>query len=562
MSPPRAVALVVARLSSSRFAAKQFRKIGGRSILDRIFDELAKCRNLSEALLATVAEEANEPLKHWSAARGVPLFWYEGGPDDVTGRLTKAAREHDAEICLLISADCPLLHAPSIDAIINHMAAHPEADSLSLPPKAPGQSCLLEGVNAARFTAWERADALSIRPEEREHQFPVLNRAGSGFTRTGLFLDQALYGQPHRMSVDTWADLEFMETLFARLEAAGRPFTLPEAVSLMNREPALREINGHVHQRRLVEDIAKVLFVADAGGSFGYGHFMRCREFAGQVVERLSWPVTFLVDDEKAARMATDCGFNALWGALGRACAPPPQGCVEVSPPEAGNGFDAVVVDISARRSPPPGWRAASFPQLPVVALDRADSFSSEADLALFPGVTGRLPSPGSFAPPLAHGLEFAIIRREVRRYGGLDLDREVDVVTYLYSDSERAEIDRLARPWGWKVVHVTGFREDFPKLLAGARVFVSGFGQSFYEAAHLGCFPVAWPLSPLHEADASAFYAALGVAPAIIGNQSTAGKVLEPLLNSGPPALTPLADGTPNLSARLRELRGSWKNR
>ncbi|MCB1788364.1 MAG: hypothetical protein KDJ33_19060, partial [Gammaproteobacteria bacterium] len=52
----RAVAFVVARLSSSRLPQKQLRQIGGKSILDWIMDELGACRELDQVVVATVAE--------------------------------------------------------------------------------------------------------------------------------------------------------------------------------------------------------------------------------------------------------------------------------------------------------------------------------------------------------------------------------------------------------------------------------------------------------------------------------------------------------------------------
>lgn len=555
----RAVAFVVARLSSSRLPQKQLRQIGGKSILDWIMDELGACRELDQVVVATVAEPDNVPLRDLAAARGWACFWYDGGVDDVVGRLVAAAHRYDAGICLLISADCPLVHGASVDRLVARFRRHRDADYLVLPPRAPGQVPLLEGVQVARLDAWQRADAMSDRPELREHQFPVIYRNPDRFRAVDATLDAALYGDRHRMSVDTWADLEFMQTLHQHLAADGRPFQLPEAVALLDRNPQLKAVNAHVHQRKLVEDVRRVLFVVDAGREYGFGHLMRCRELAGQLVERLGWPVAFALDDPDAAGLVEACGFSVFWGAAGRrvrstGAGRPPHGLEAVVP-----AHDLVVVDISVRRTLDPGWRDAFAPTVPAVVVDREDAMAAEADLILYPGVSGRVNASRGGLPPIVEGLEHVVLRREVRRYRDLRRDRDIDLLAYLADPDRRREVAELAVRRGWRCVLPEGFDDRFPELLSRSRAFLSGYGHSFYEAVALGVHPVAWPLSTAHAADAAAFYRALGMAPRVVDSAGGLGDLLEPIVAGRVAALPALDDGTPRIVARLQALANEW---
>lgn len=555
----RAVAFVVARLNSARLPQKQLRTIGGKPIINHILDSLKNARELDEVVIATVAERDNEPLRDIAEQAGVGLFWYEGRVDDVTTRLRLAAEGFDADICLLISADCPLIHGPSIDEIVGQFRLAPEADFVTLPHLGPDRHQLLEGVQVARRSAWQRADDISDRPELREHQFPVLYRNPELFSSAPAHLDESIYGKHHRMSVDTWADLEFMETLFEHLSARGLPFELPHAVKLLEERPELREINGHVHQRALIEDLRDVLIMCDAGGQYGYGHFMRCRELAGQIVERLSWPVTFYLDDERAAQMAEECGFHVLWGALEREPEPPPQGRQWLPVREAAATHGCVIVDISARRTPHPGWRERMAEDVPVVIIDREDAPAAEADMIVFPGVTGRREGDRSGLPHLVEGLPYVILRREVRRYAGLAAQKDIDVLAYLYPEEQRAALQLAAEENGWNVEILSGFTEEFPKLLARSRVFISGYGQTFYEALSLGAVPACWPLSGLHRADAASFYRAVALPPAIIEEDEQLAAVIGPLLANSHTDTPSLEDGTPAIVAEIATLCRSW---
>jgi spore coat polysaccharide biosynthesis protein SpsF len=553
------VAFVVARLSSSRLPAKQLRPVGGKPIIDWIFQNLSQCRELDEVVLATVAEPQNEPLRGVARRAGVSFFWYEGEVNDVTTRLRRAAETHDADICILVSADCPLVHGQSVDELIKVLRAAPQIDYLTLPPLSPERHCLLEGIQIARRSAWQRADDLSDRPELREHQFPVIYRNPGLFNDRPTVLSFPVYGPRHRMSVDTWADMDFMNAIHDRLAELGRPFSLPEAVKLLDEEPHLRTLNAHVYQRGLVEEIREVLLVADAGGEFGYGHFMRSREVAGQIVESLSWPVTFLLDDEKAAGMAEDCGFKVLWGALERPVRPAPKNRACVTPSEAAQGLGLVLVDVSARRTPAPGWRKRNFPDIPVVVMDREDNPAREADLIIFPGVTGRAKSHRTEGPRIVEGMEYAILRREVSRHIGVPRAKDIDVLAYLYDEGQKTAVAQAAAQNGWRAEILQGFNPEFPKLLARSKVFLSGFGQSFYEALALGTYPAAWPLSPLHEADAEAFYQTAGLPPVLVRTAADLNKTLGPLLAESPDHPLCLSDGTPAILREIAALCRDW---
>lgn len=388
-SRERAVAFVVVRISSSRLPGKQLRLIGDRPLLRWITERLRDCKELDEVVITTVAETANEPLREFAQEEGLPCFWYEGEVDHVTTRLRCAAETFDADICVLISGDCPLVYAPAIDHLVHQFRIDSEADLVRVVPDELGQLPALEGVSVAQKRAWQIADDLSDRPELKEHQFPVIGMRPELFRTKDCSISKDLYFPFHRLSVDTWTDLTFMNRLYDELTNRDRPFELPEVLNLLKEKPELREINAHVHQRRLVEDIRQVLLVADADRGVGNGHFMRSMEFASQIVERLGWPVTFLVDDEQAATLLEERGFRIAWGALDRAESPATFDRCERSLEKLILGHDLVLLNISCERDLPSGWRRRFGHEIPVAVLNRVEPWAKEADLIILPGISG-----------------------------------------------------------------------------------------------------------------------------------------------------------------------------
>lgn len=544
-SKERCVAFVVARLSSSRLAAKHFQLIGDRPLLDWTIDGLKGCRELDQIVLTTVEEPENQPLRDFAEKAGIACFWYRGDPNHVTTRLRKAAEEYAADICLLISGDCPLMEPAAIDALVAQFRRQQHADCLKVELGESGLEPAQEGVGIFRRRAWQRADDLSDRPELKEHQFPLIWRHPELFPVAVATLPETLMFTHHRFSIDTQADLHFMRTLHDELACRRQPFALPQVVQLLRERPELLEINRHVHQRRLVEDIKQVLCVVDAGDGYGYGHLRRSLELAGQLTERLSWPVTFMTDDPPTAKLLQCKGIRVVHGAIGRRTRGGDSAAV-------GDDFDLCLLDLAVRPMAA-GWREQLPARAKLIALDSLAEWTGQADLVVIPGITGPDAVPMDKAR-LRRGSERIILRREVRQLQPQTIEKDLDLLCYAHSDDREACIAELCRNRNWSFHVVRGHREDFPALLARSRVFLGNFGYSFYEGLALGCHLVAWPLTEKHAGDAGAFFARMGLPVRLAWQTADLEGHIDAALGAGRPGVG-LADGTPRIVADVAEL-------
>lgn len=552
----KVVAFVVARLSSSRFPAKHLRVIGDKRIIDWTIGGLKQSRQIDQIVIATVAEPENEPLRQIALDEQVEFFWYEGEVDHVTTRLRKAAEAYDADICLLISGDCPLIHGPLIDHLVRDLKSEPDADFVQVSPDKEGNAPVTEGIGVYRKSAWQRGDDLSDRPELKEHQFPIISRSPEIFTPVHSILPPECYGVKHRLSVDTRSDLEFMNEVYRELEELSRPFALPEVIRLINNNESLRQINAHVYQRRLVERLKKALFVVDAGGPFGYGHLMRCIELGHQMVERISSPIRFMVDDPRAQEILGHHAIPALWGALGREANRAPGGtttCHRV--PE---DCDLLILDVSALRAFPEGWRKSLHPDCTVIVLDNLHPWVAEADLVCIPGVTCPDRPEMLFeggVPDIRAGKEYVILRQPIRSAAAKVVSKDIDLLAYLHRGEDRSAVREFAERSKRHIHVVEGFQEDFPELLARSRCYLGNFGYGFYEALALGAYPVNWPISDEHDADALLFYRRMGLAPMRVTGADDLSAQILPLLQTRAWEGITLTDGTPAIVQAIHDV-------
>jgi spore coat polysaccharide biosynthesis protein SpsF (cytidylyltransferase family) len=127
----RALAIVLARMDSSRLPGKALAMLGGRPLIEIVW-ERTRLANIGPVALATTNRAVDDPLADWAKSRGASVFRDSGSTDDVAGRLLRAAECLAPELSWIarINGDSPLtdpgllrdglrLAAPGIDYVTN-----------------------------------------------------------------------------------------------------------------------------------------------------------------------------------------------------------------------------------------------------------------------------------------------------------------------------------------------------------------------------------------------------------------------------------------------------------
>jgi len=296
------IAFVVVRLSSSRLPNKQLKKIGEKRIIDWIIDNLKKSRYINKIVIATTDEKDNLPLVDIAKEHGIEIFLYKGDINDVVGRLARTAEYYNADIPILISGDCPLIWAESLDKLIEK-ALKTDADSVSFCKKGKKQA-IHEGMGVFSKKCWLLADKLSDKPNMREHQFPIIGIKPELFKKECVLDDDIFYLLKHRVSVDTLADLEFMRAVYEQLKKQGKEFNMPNFIRLIEKNPELLNINKDVHQMTIDEKQKKALFIVK-----GYGNIELFYDMAYELTKK-GVGVRFFAKENKLKERIKEKGFG------------------------------------------------------------------------------------------------------------------------------------------------------------------------------------------------------------------------------------------------------------
>ena len=233
------LAVVQARMSSSRLPGKVMKPILGRPMVARQMDRLARCTLIDKLVLATSREASDDPLEALATQEG----WrcYRGTLDDVLDRFAGAAIAHGpAAHIVRLTADCPLIDPAIVDqTVARHLATGADYTSNAL----PGQRTFPDGFDTEVMTAaaLARAAREATTKPNREHVTPYFYENPQLFKLAGLTQHRQLGDL--RWTVDTARDFDFATAVFAELLPVNPTFGQDDILALLTRRPDLARIN-------------------------------------------------------------------------------------------------------------------------------------------------------------------------------------------------------------------------------------------------------------------------------------------------------------------------------
>ena len=242
MPEQRILAVIQARMGSTRLPGKILADIGGKPMLCRVVERARRASSLDGVLVATTTNSEDDAVERLCAERG--YRWTRGHPTDVLDRYYQAAREAAANAIVRLTADCPVIDPAVIDQVVDaFLAADPPVDFAA--NRLPDDRTFPIGLDTevCTFAALARAWAEATQPYQREHVMPYLYETPGRF---GTLLVRSPRDLSHlRWTVDTPEDLELARRIYAHF--GGRDdFGWGEVLALVERDPSLTAINAHL----------------------------------------------------------------------------------------------------------------------------------------------------------------------------------------------------------------------------------------------------------------------------------------------------------------------------
>lgn len=213
----RVVAIIQARMSSTRLPGKVLMPLGGAPVLAWCVRAAQSIPGVDGVVVATSGDASDDAVAEWCAAQdGVCV---RGPLDDVLSRFAMAARQANATHVLRLTADCPLLDAQVCGAVLALLLRGGyDYVGNAVPRMWP------DGLDCEAFTAEAlyAAEAEAREKPEREHVTPYIRNHQHRFRVTTLPCPLPGLGG-ERWTLDTPEDLAFITSLLPYLPNGRAP---------------------------------------------------------------------------------------------------------------------------------------------------------------------------------------------------------------------------------------------------------------------------------------------------------------------------------------------------
>jgi glutamate-1-semialdehyde 2,1-aminomutase len=202
----KVVAIVQARMGSTRLPNKVMKPIKEKPMMELLLARLSLAKEVHQIVVATSTNANNDPLEDLVKSLGYRCF--RGSEGDVLSRYVRAAEEVNADVVIRITGDCPLVDAELVDLMVKRFLTEGgDYYSNVSPPSFPDGL----DIEIFKFSALKTAFHETIESFDREHVTPYIRNSGK-FITASFENDEDLSSL--RWTVDEEKDFEVITGVF------------------------------------------------------------------------------------------------------------------------------------------------------------------------------------------------------------------------------------------------------------------------------------------------------------------------------------------------------------
>ncbi len=244
MTEMNPVAIIQARMGSTRLPGKVLRPLLGQPTLWHIVQRVRQVPGLRQVVVATSDQSGDEPIRRFCQEAGVACF--AGSEHDVLDRFYQAAVACSGDPLLRITGDCPFAD-PQIIGRLLAMYQSGQYDHVGV---ATGAGAVFldggrfpDGLDAEcfSFVALARAWQEAVSPSDHEHVTPYLWRQPNLF-RLGLLKSEIDYSRL-RWTVDNEVDFHLVAVVYQALYREDVAFLMDDILAYLQANPDLAAMN-------------------------------------------------------------------------------------------------------------------------------------------------------------------------------------------------------------------------------------------------------------------------------------------------------------------------------
>ena len=239
----KTIAIIQARMGSTRLPGKIIRKLDGRPIYRWVYDRLSFAKGVNQIVFATTNLPIDDTFSNSINHLGIGLI--RGSEDDVLSRYYDAALKFDADTVVRITCDCPFIDGHLLDeGLTVHAKNDNHYSSNVIPPTFP------DGFDFEIFSfeILKEAYKNASSPHEREHVTTWIIKnidKKNAITHCSNTDKHAL----KRVTLDNQADFDLLDQLVSNY-GVNVNSSVEEIIEILDQNPDLQKINNEFNARK------------------------------------------------------------------------------------------------------------------------------------------------------------------------------------------------------------------------------------------------------------------------------------------------------------------------
>ena len=240
----KVVAIIQARMGSSRLPCKVLKQVLGKPILTYQLERVSRSTYIDEIVVATTDNPVDDAIVDLCESSNVAYF--KGPEDDVLTRFYLAATAANADTIVRLTGDCPIIDPEQIDQVIKSYMRDHKLDyaSNTLTRTFPRGM----DVEVMSFQCLQHTSQKAIASIDREHVTRYIRNHPEQFSLNNVVLNNDY--SHHRWTVDTAEDFTLVKKIIETLYPQKPTFTMNDIIHLLNKHPDWQLINKHIIQKK------------------------------------------------------------------------------------------------------------------------------------------------------------------------------------------------------------------------------------------------------------------------------------------------------------------------
>ena len=249
--------IIQARIGSSRFPSKIFKKLNDKIVLEHVINRLKRCKNINNIIIATTTNCEDDIIADFCSKNSI--LYYRGSEDNVLDRYYQTALISGSDIIVRLTSDCPLVDPEIVDDMISEflkvngdffMDKCEIAQMEYYNENQEVHSFFPDGFDCEMFTfnALKNAYQNATLSYEKEHVSPYISK-NYNVQKYKIALNkdyENLNLDSLHLSLDTEHDYEVLQNIFNNVYVKKNLFNIHDVLEYLNMNPHVLKNNEKI----------------------------------------------------------------------------------------------------------------------------------------------------------------------------------------------------------------------------------------------------------------------------------------------------------------------------